>query len=246
MPVGAVIGLAVFVLFSLGLGVRLFRIARGGGGAPVYALAVAFTVSGGLGAALQAVRPLDIGSDAFQAAAWVTVRLCIDLGIACQVFFTARVFHPRSRAATFGVAAYVAALLGVLAGYAAVGAIGTPLYRGLWFWGEAGLHLLGLGFGACESLRYYARTRKRVRVGLADPVVTNRFLLWGVAVLGAMGAVAVPVAFEAAGLENQPGLIAGLSASFALVSTAGYGLTFFPPRAYRRFLLRRAPQAPTP
>jgi hypothetical protein len=243
MPLGALVGLAAFVLFSVVLGARLFRIARRGGGPPVYALAIAFTMSGGLGAALQAVRPLDLGSDAFQAAAWVAVRLSMDLGIACQVFFTARVFHPRSRGATLGIAAFVGALILVLACYAAVGAIGTPLYRGLWFWIEAALHTLGLGFGALESLRYYVRTRKRVRLGLADPVVTNRFLLWGVAVLGAMGAVAVPVGFEALGLENQPGLIAGVSAAFALVSTVAYGLTFFPPSAYRRLLERRAARA---
>jgi hypothetical protein len=240
MPAGAVVGLAVFVLFSLGLGARLFHIARRGGGAPVYALAIAFTVSGGLGAALQAVGPLDLGSDEFQAAAWIAVRCSVDLGIACQVFFTARVFRPHARGAMLGVTGFVAALVLILACYAVVGAIGTPLYRGLWFWIEAGLHLFGLGFSAFESLRYYARMRRRLRLGLADPVVTNRFLLWGVAVLGAMGAVAVPVVFEAAGLENQPGLIAGLSASFALVSTVGYGLTFFPPRAYRRFLERHA------
>jgi hypothetical protein len=35
------------------------------------------------------------------------------------------------------------------------------------------------GWVALESLRYHALMRKRQALGLADPVVTNRFLVWG-------------------------------------------------------------------
>jgi hypothetical protein len=240
MPFGALVGLAAFVGLSLALGLRLFFLARRVGGLPEYALAVAFFFSGGIGAALQAVRPLGIGSPEFQAAAWTCVRASIDLGIGCQVLFTWRVFRPRS---PFGAAAFLAfasAAPAILAGYAGAGALGDPLYRGRWFWIEAALHLAALAWATAEPLHYHARMQRRLRLGLADPVLANRFLVWGVAVGAAFGAVAVPVAFEALGLANESGLLAGITAGFALVSALGYALTFFPPGPYRRFLAQRA------
>jgi hypothetical protein len=239
MPAGAIVGLAAFVGLSLALGVRLFGLARRSGGLPEYALAVAFFFSGGIGAALQAVKPLGLGSPELQSAAWVCVRASIDLGIGCQVLFTWRVFRPRSPGAAAAFVAFAGAAAAILAGYTAAGALGDPLYRGRWFWIEAALHLLALGWASIEPLRYHARMQRRLRLGLADPVVANRFLVWGIAVAAACGAVAVPAAFEALGLANETGLLAGITAAFALVSALGYALTFFPPHSYRRFLARR-------
>ncbi len=241
MPIGAIIGLAAFVGLSLALGARLCLLARRAGGLPEYALAVAFFFSGGIGAALQAVKPLSLGSPEFQAATWACVRASIDLGIGCQLLFTWRVFRPRSRRAAAAFFAFAAAAAAILVAYAATGVLGDPLYRGRWFFVEAALHLAALAWGTAEPLRYHARMVRRLRLGLADPVVTNRFLVWGVAVGAALGAVAVPVAFEVLGLANQTGLLAGITAGFALVSALGYALTFFPPPTYRRLLERRAP-----
>ncbi|MFK7894917.1 MAG: hypothetical protein AB8G23_03725 [Myxococcota bacterium] len=36
-------------------------------------------------------------------------------------------------------------------------------------------------WGFCEALRYYAQMRRRLTLGLADPVVANRFLPSGMA-----------------------------------------------------------------
>jgi hypothetical protein len=187
------------------------------------------------------VRPLGLGSPELQWAAWACVRGSIDLGIGCQVLFTWRVFRPHSRAAAAAFLGFTLGSVALLTGYAGADALGDPLYRGRWFWSEAALHLLALAWASAEALRYHARMRRRLRLGLADPVVANRFLVWGIAVAAAFGAVAVPVAFEALGAANETGLLAGITAAFALVSALGYSLTFFPPPAYRRFLARRAP-----
>jgi hypothetical protein len=109
MPLGAIVGLSAFVAASLALGLRLLFLARRGGGLPEYALAVAFVFSGGIGAALEAVPPLGLGSPEFQAAAWTAVRASIDLGIGCQVLFTWRVFRPRSDLAGAAFFAFAAA-----------------------------------------------------------------------------------------------------------------------------------------
>ena len=41
-------------------------------------------------------------------------------------------------------------------------------------------------WGAAESLRYFSMMRRRAKLGLADPLVTNRFLLWGLGIGAAM------------------------------------------------------------
>lgn len=240
MPLGALLGLAAFVAFSLTLGVRMFLLALRSGGVPELALAVAFTFSGGLGAALQVVRPLALGSELFQWASYAAVRVTMHLGLACPLLFTWRVFRPASRRAAAGFVAMVLASLVVLQGYASSGAFGDPLYRGAWFWIEAAIYGIGFGWCAAEPLRFHSLMRRRLRLGLAEPLVVNRFLLWGLACCGALGAILVPVSFELLALANETGLIAGLSASCALVSLVAYALAFFPPRAYGLWLERRA------
>lgn len=41
-----------------------------------------------------------------------------------------------------------------------------------------------ISWGGLEALYYYGMLRKRMRLGMADPVVTDRFRLYGVAVAG--------------------------------------------------------------
>ena len=43
---------------------------------------------------------------------------------------------------------------------------------------------IALLWGGTESLRYWRLLRKRIALGLADPIVARRFLLWGVALFG--------------------------------------------------------------
>lgn len=98
---------------------------------------------------------------------------------------------------------------------------------------------------AVESLRWYVLLRRRQAVGLGDPVVANRFLLWGVSgvsatlgtgvstalvFLGASHGGAHPVSLLAVG-------VAGLASSVSLY------LAFLPPRAWLRFVTGQ--EAPT-
>jgi hypothetical protein len=80
---------------------------------------------------------------------------------------------------------------------------------------------------------------RRLRLGLADPVVTNRFLLWTLAGVCAIGMflTSIPPIF----LDPQRDVLVlvldllAFSACGAGVSVL-YFLTFFPPAAYRRRL----------
>src|SRR5262249_36825653 len=114
-----------------------------------------------------------------------------DTGALCLLLFTARVFREHDRRAWAFVGAMGALLAVHTIGYArdlAAGMSPRTLLAQLLYWGAWSLALTGIAWGQTgfESLRYYALLRKRVALGLADPAVANRVLLWGL-----MGATAL-------------------------------------------------------
>jgi hypothetical protein len=100
--------------------------------------------------------------------------------------------------------------------------------------------LAALAWAAAESLRHAALLKRRVALGLADPVVVNRVRLWGVAMLISTLMCAAGTATQWAGVPilNTEGGGAAL-AGLGLVSGSALYLAFFPPPAYRRFVARR-------
>jgi hypothetical protein len=105
-----------------------------------------------------------------------------------------------------------------------------------------------------ESFRYWAKLRRRLRLGLADAVVVNRFLIWGVwSSATFVNLVADPAArgvyMTLAGTSTElvmevirPVVIGTMGVTMALgvVSAATLFLTFFPTAAYRRWVEARA------
>jgi hypothetical protein len=84
-----------------------------------------------------------------------------------------------------------------------------------------------------------------LRLGLAEPVLTNRFALWGTATGGA--AIGNLIAFASAMIDIRA-LAAGdlLNLTISLIgfiATPCMFLAFSPPKAYRRYLRRRKPEA---
>lgn len=228
------LGAGIFVAWSFFLGGRLLWLGGRARRLPELAIGVAFVASGGAGFALQiAAQAPGALSPGAADAAMAAGKLCVQLGVACQALFTWRVFQPHRAWARALFAGFGLALAGVSAGYAASGNLGDHTYSGPWFWLEAAVQLPALAWGALESLRYYARMRRRLALGLADPVVTNRFLLWGVAIGAGVVAAAVGPLIHALGVESPytPALL-GLAGFVALLSAGGYWLTFFPPAAY--------------
>jgi hypothetical protein len=239
------LGAGTFLSFSLGLGLRLLWRARLAGGLPEASIGVAFIAAGCFGAGLQLMAQtpglLTVPG------AWTAMaagKLCIHVGAICQALFTWRVFRPTEEWARNLFVGLVAGLVGVTLGYGFEGVLGDPAYSGIWFWCESGVHLVAIGWGSVESLGYWDKMRRRVRLGLADPVVANRFLLWAVAIGAGVLALLLGPVIHIVG-ANSPYTLALVSwaATLGLVSIVGYGLTFFPPRSYRRWLEQHAPIA---
>jgi hypothetical protein len=100
---------------------------------------------------------------------------------------------------------------------------------------------LAFGWAALESGAYWWNARKRLRLGLIDPVVANRFLLWAVA---SASAFLLGVCFTGLQLDGQqvtgallPSL---LTMVVSLVTGSAMYLAFLPPRAYLAWVERRA------
>lgn len=236
------VGASLFIAFSAVLGGRLLALAARTRAAPELIMGLAFVLTGCLGTAFDLLSYQKwIESEVLLRACRSASRLSIHLGVAAQALFTWRVFRPDARWAGALFVAIAGGLSLVAAGHAAVGGLGDAGYRGGWFWARAALHPAALAWGAVESLLYWTRMRRRLRLGLADPVLTNRFLVWGVAIAAGAAALCIgPLARLATGGSGAKPVVLALAAPLGLVSALGYWLTFFPPERYRRLLLQRA------
>ena len=98
-----------------------------------------------------------------------------------------------------------------------------------------GLQIGVLLWGSYEALRWWRRMRRRVRLGIGDPLVASRFLLWaigaGMAGLGSGIAMFVGLATGRA-MNELPALTLVLSL-FGLVSAISLWLAFAAPEWFK-------------
>jgi hypothetical protein len=98
---------------------------------------------------------------------------------------------------------------------------------------------------AWEALRYRGMLSRRVQLGMADPVVSNRLLLWGLMSLIVSAGILLNVVAGIRGVNivESPAILLGSSAT-GISQTVLLVLVFAPPRAYRDWVRGHAP-APT-
>jgi hypothetical protein len=111
------------------------------------------------------------------------------------------------------------------------------------YYGGSALMIGALLWGSFEALRYWGMMRRRVRIGLADPVVANRFLLWGIGAFAAgFGSLVGNVVQITTGVPSTeiPWVLASSSAH-GFVAAVAMWLAFVPPVAYKRFIERSKP-----
>jgi hypothetical protein len=167
------------------------------------------------------------------------------LGLCAALQFNRAVFRRESPRALGFAALCAVAMAGGWLGYGLLEGF-SPRAGGPWFlFMTAGIVASNL-WVAFEPLRYHALLRRRVRLGLAEPVVADRFLLWGCGSLArtgmaVMGLIVSDIQLRAGSqvmLELvAPGLL--LASLLGLTTSAAYALTFLPTRAYLRWVERR-------
>lgn len=236
-----------FVAVTLAIGARLLLLARRTGGRPELLLGLGLPLTGGVGYGLlvgaSLAREAGFEAPGLLAAATTVGKLAHDAGVVLVLAFVVQVFRPGEAWARALVAAAAAVMAVGFAGYALGGGLAHGRPEGFFYW----LEFAAIGsypvWVAAESFRYYALMRRRRALGLADPVVANRFLLWGVAsllTLSAIWTVSLPAVVygPSASVASAPFLLA--TAVLGIASVTVYALTFFPPRAYRAWLQRGA------
>jgi hypothetical protein len=234
---------------SLVLGVRLIRLWRRTREMPELVIGASFLTAGVIGYLGTILgNPGTPGVDpAVSARIMIFGMSLISVGVALNYLFVWKVFRPESR--TAGACFWALSLLLAVTILPLVGdpAAGAPAQLGfVTVLGD--LVRMGAGaWGATESLRYYSLMRRRMQIGLAEPAITNRFLLWG---LGGLSTSFIFLAtstwaritFASADGALTPGMMVVVSAGTITVAILQW-LAFLPPAIYRRRFERAAPAA---
>lgn len=237
-------GLSVcsLVLVALFIAIKTFGLWRRTRGLPELLLGGMLTSATVLG------YPLAIASSRFEPAEMWPVAIgsqaAFAFGYACLFLFTLSVFRPHALWAKGLVGLMLLSLVAISAAYVAevfgenppaVGEIrGTSVLTSVPI-------AVAYVWTMVESFLYHRRLQRQVRLGLADVVVANRVLLWGLMCLSAGAAVVVStVAMLREGMLLSPAVV--LACSFFGLAHAGcLFLAFHPPAWYRAWLQRGAP-----
>ncbi|MDJ0787751.1 MAG: hypothetical protein QNK05_13155 [Myxococcota bacterium] len=172
--------------------------------------------------------------------------LFLGLGISLLSAFTCRVFRPRSLWALMLVMLQAWGSGVVWHGFmgASQGTTMEEILGNTRPWALAFVALLfaTAAWTALEAGLHRAQLRRRQRLGLADPVVINRMTLWmgsGIALCVLLGAILIAIDQGIAPLRSLPFILAiGVGAT----AVGGcWGLAFFPPPAYLRWIGGRTP-----
>ena len=258
--IGGIVG-AGNLLLSAVVGVRLARLSRGRGGSPELWLSLYFLLAAFLG----------FGLSNFVYMSWADAGMALpddvatilnaaylfgaSAGLGALWVFTWRTF----RADTGWAQWLVGAALAILSiGYIATGVAGDfalKLVPGTAYWITWATRTAVFGWLSLECLRHWGLQRRRLSLGLADPLVANRFLLWGiwstamlvmghfdplarfwyVSQFGAEGTL-----IPALGRPIVLTLVTGSAAVGMLVMATVY-LTFFPTESFTRWVKGHAP-----
>jgi hypothetical protein len=174
-----------FILVSLVVGVRLLLLARRTRQLPEFAVGLALFLMGGFGwPLLVAAQRATALPDAARTSLALASTVLMAVGETALAVFTWRVFRPETDWARVLVGAVAAGFVTCIVGeafwpgYAAIALESASpwlLYQIL--------PTVCLGWSGFESLRHTRASARRQRLGMADPIVTNRFLLWAACTL---------------------------------------------------------------
>ena len=240
------IGFVAFFIVALAVGIRLVALAAKTRELPELLMGIGVLGIGPVGFGLLVGASIAAATNPLlqQALLWIGT-LAVASGALAKYVFNWRVYHPQSATARFIVIS------------AGVVLFGSSIYSGF----TDGLvprgdiepltllrNCLQIGcllWGAGESLRYWSKMRLRLRLGLADPVVTNRFLLWAVGAFAAGFGTAVGTAAQVVTGKTafEVGWVMASSSLHGLVAAVAIGLAFIPPAAYRRWIRDRSEAA---
>ncbi len=232
----AYIGELIAAIVYLYVGARMLRLASRTGEGPERLLAAMFLFTGT--SFLLYDLPIILNSESLWTPLNFAGRVVYLPAPVLLAVFTSRVFRPES--AWAGWMAYgCAALLVVGVG----GSVWNGDWEGFstgspWFWAEWTGYTLPSAWAGAEAFAHHRGARRRFRLGLCEPLVCNRFMLWGF--FGAMQLLVGVMIFPSyAEYENDGAFSATwdtLISTGEILSLALILLIFFPPALYQRWI----------
>jgi len=226
------------------VGARLLRLSMRTGEAPERLLGASFLL---WGISYQLYNlPIIFADESLLSFCYLTARICLAVATIVFAVFTRIVFRSQSYWAAGLISAISACII-------------TGLASSLWFGNWENLHPLSnpwwwpdwiaetamMIWMACEALSQFSKSRQRRRLGLCDPLASNRFLLWGLAsvtwVMVQLVVMAQDIEFERTGVWGT-----SFDIQVGALELAGIAMvwaTFFPPAFYQRWINGTAPAA---
>jgi hypothetical protein len=220
------------------IGVRLYRLANRTGATPERLLSAAFLLSA-LAYLLYDLPYLMLNEGSDLLGFSFASRIGFLAETILIAVFTRKVFRPGEAWAGWLVAAVVACILVGLGGSLTQGywELGYP-FSNPWYWPESLGVVIPMAWMGAEGLSQYRTTRQRRRLGLCEPSVCHRFLLWGLAgslwLLLELLIVFQEIDYELTGQwSTAPDLLAG---ALEIAPIVFVWLAFFPPAFYRHWI----------
>jgi hypothetical protein len=235
----------VYAVFTGITGTRLLLLASRTRGLPEATLGISYIVGGMLGWAAVLVGGGIIDRAPLLGRVLNGVGLfCFSGGTLTIALFCWRVFAPTSAWAKAFFLFLSATLL--VDWVHNIVFLGTPFppTDTFWYWPGALGRMVILGWRPFAALPYYARLKKRLALGLADPVATNRVFLWGIAgaltFISSLFVLWVTLAGVWTRPERAPAAMVTvfLATSDSLLSW----LAFVPPKRYVAWIRARSPE----
>jgi hypothetical protein len=243
------IALAVFVLSCSAVGLRLVWIGNKDGLGPAWSCGNGFLFIALIGQPLSVVSGLPtatVGDLNHGMAA--AAMLAMAAGLSSFYAFTLTVFRPR---APWAWALTIAAILALgIGSFARIGALALADRAVLahavaprWMISLSTLSVLCYGWLGLESMLEWSKSRRRLALGLADPVVSNRFLMWGLFGTSTTLLSAFMLWLQLTTADGAQGPVGQIALTgFGLVSAGTVMLAFFPPARYVAWVRKRAAQ----
>ena len=232
----AYIGELAAAIFYLIVGTRLLRLASRTGETPERLLAGMF-ITNGLSYVVYDI-PVIFNLESLWAPLNFAARVAYLPAPVLMAAFTRQVFRREDPWGAWLVVGTAALLVAGVAGSALEGDWeGFSISNG-WFWLEWVGYTVPFGWAGAEAFGQYRQARRRLSLGLCDPLICNRLLLWSLfATMQVCASLAVLLQY--ASYEQQNLFSATwdtLIGALEIFSVAPIWLIFFPPAAYRRWI----------
>jgi hypothetical protein len=224
----------VAALIYLIVGIRLFALSRRTHGRPEFLLALNYLCMGV--SYLLYELPSVVGHDV----PWIIIvaRAIYSVGIVPLLLFTREVFRSGSRWANVLVWTNSLVLFSGVLFSTLEGDIEGLMVTSVWFWCDWAGYMVPYIWITAEALLAYSGAKKRLQLGICEPELANRFLLWAFfGIFAALAGIAlIPLYLELAATQAWPDWGDYTMGALEAAATVMLWFVFFPPAFYRRWV----------